>query len=309
MVGLHRFSGSTPAMKLACLRSLCFFALTLVLSETIAVVPLAARGKSPQESYGMGLSVNVPVPENELLQAVQEVVADGIIQGSKEYNKDEYIAGADAADESPVFPKWSGPGKAFYKVRLNALDPRNFKDTTDAGTLAVRYVVQPGEKGAILKIDAVFVDDVHHRAHPSNGSVEGAEYAAIQSHLAAMHLEKQRAAENEERKQRDDAARELQDKRKDAAAAREKESAEAISQAPGEGLDEHVRKLRRQVERVVKPAGARLRSVPFQSASSLQSLPSGSQVVILVSTRYWFGVETEGGQHGWIHRSQLEPLP
>lgn len=297
-------------MKVPRLRSLCLFAVALILSEAIAVVPLAARGKSPQESYGMGLSVNVPVPENELLQAVQEVVADGIIQGSKEYNKDEYISGADAADETPLFPRWSGSGKAFYKVRLNAIDPRNFKDTTDAGTLAVRYVVQPGEgKGAILKIDAVFVDDVHHRAHPSNGSVEGAEYAAIQSHLAAMHLEKQRSAENEERKQRDAAARELQDKRKDSAAAREKEMAEVISPAPGEGLDEHVRKLRRQVERLVKSAGARLRSAPFQSASSLQSLPAGSQVVILVSTPYWFGVETEGGQHGWIHRSELEQLP
>jgi hypothetical protein len=41
----------------------------------------------------------------------------------------------------------------------------------------------------------------------------------------------------------------------------------------------------------------------------LKSLPAGSDVVILIVTSYWYGVETEEGEHGWIHRSQLEPLP
>jgi hypothetical protein len=31
--------------------------------------------------------------------------------------------------------------------------------------------------------------------------------------------------------------------------------------------------------------------------------------VILVTTAYWYGVETESGEHGWIHRSELEQLP
>jgi hypothetical protein len=26
-------------------------------------------------------------------------------------------------------------------------------------------------------------------------------------------------------------------------------------------------------------------------------------------TPYWYGVETTDGQHGWIKRQQLEPLP
>jgi hypothetical protein len=26
-------------------------------------------------------------------------------------------------------------------------------------------------------------------------------------------------------------------------------------------------------------------------------------------TPYWFGVETEDGQHGWLLRAQLEALP
>lgn len=143
-----------------------------------------ARGKMTQEKYGLGLTVTVAASESELLQAVEEVVGDGIIQGSKEYNKDEYIMGAEQADSISVFPRWDGPGRAFYKVRRNALDPRNFKDSVDSGTLAVRYVVQHSDdRNTILKIDALFVDDLHLRPHASNGSVEGAEYAAIQDHL------------------------------------------------------------------------------------------------------------------------------
>src|SRR5437667_9868891 len=165
-------------------------------------VTLLATDKSSRETYGMGLSISVPAAEQELLQAVQDVVSDGIIQGSKEYNKDEYIAGAKAADKTSVFPNWTGPGQVFYKVRENALDPRNFKDGGDSGTLAVRYVVQHGdEKNTILKIDAVYVDDMHRRAHASNGSVEAAEYAAIQDHIATMQLQRQDAAEEEQRQQ------------------------------------------------------------------------------------------------------------
>jgi len=78
---------------------------------------------------------------------------------------------------------------------------------------------------------------------------------------------------------------------------------------PDESLQQHVDRLRHELERVVKPEGARLRSAPFRSASSLKSLPPSSQVVILISTPYWLGVETETGEHGWIHHSELGPLP
>jgi hypothetical protein len=252
----------------------------------------------------MGLTVNVAATEPELLQAVQDVVADGIIQGSKEYNKDEYISGAQAADSTPVFSKWAGPGQVFYKVRQNALDPRNFKDSGDSGTLAVRYVVQPGhEKSAILKIDAIFVDDFHRRVHASNGSVESAEYAAIQDHLATIHLQKQHATEGEQHKRQELAAKDVEQRRK------QEQKETAVTQKPDESVQQHVENLRHEVERVVKSPGAQLKSAPFHSASSLKSLAPGSQVVILISSRYWYGVETESGEHGWIHHSQLEPLP
>ena len=270
----------------------------------IMMAVLYARGKSQDEIYGQGLQVSVPATEQELLQAVQDVVADGIIQGSKEYNKDEYVGGAEAADSTRAFPKWTGSGQVFYKIKRNAVDPRNFKDSSDSGTLAVRYVVQFGDdKNTTLKIDAVFVDDFHHRSYLSNGSVEGAEYKEIQDHLAAAQLKKQQTAEDERRRQQELASQELERKRK------ERELELKVARAPDESLEQHVQRLRQEVERQVKPPGAQLKTAPFKSASSVTSVAAGSQVVILISTPYWYGVETEDGQHGWIHRSQLGRLP
>jgi len=283
---------------------LCACAL-FTLCLMFAIVPAAlARDKSPELDYGLGLTVRVPVSEPELLQAVEDVADDGIIQGTKEYNKDEYISGANTAESTRAFEKWRGPGRAFYKVRKDAIDPRNFKDTNDTGTLAVRYVVQRGDdKGAILKIDAVFLDELHLRLHPSNGSVEAAEYKEIQDHLASMESRKKQVAEDSQRNQQELAAKEL--------AARKKEQvlAAMLTQAPDESLQQHVQKLRYEVERVVGPTGASLRSAPFHSALSQKSLAVGAQVIILIATPYWYGIETEDGQHGWIHRNELEQLP
>ena len=34
-----------------------------------------------------------------------------------------------------------------------------------------------------------------------------------------------------------------------------------------------------------------------------------SEVLVVVLTKYWYGVETADGHRGWVHRSQAEPLP
>lgn len=267
-------------------------------------VSLHARAKQTAIDYGAGLIVSVPLPERELLLAVQDVVSDGIIQGSKEYNKDEYVSGAEVADSTRVFPKWTGGGQVFYKIKKNALDPRNFKDTNDSGTLAVRYVVTPIDaNNTSLKINAIFNDDFHHRDHLSNGSVEGAEYKDIQDHIAAIALRKKEATEEEVRHQQQLVAEELQRKQE------QKQIEQTIARSPDETLRQHIERLRHDVERQVKSPGSQLKSAPFQSASSLSALPAGTHVAIVISTAYWYGVETESGQHGWIHRNQLEPLP
>jgi hypothetical protein len=78
-----------------------------------------------------------------------------------------------------------------------------------------------------------------------------------------------------------------------------------VATASGQSLEEHVKDLRRQLERQVKDPGAPLKSAPFHTASTLQSLPTGTEVLILISTPYWYGVETHEGQHGWIMRDDL----
>ena len=271
--------------------------------------------------------MNLPFPEAEVSQVVQEIVQNGIIRGTKEYNKDEFVSGAEVATSTRVFSAWTESGKVFYKVRRNALDPRNFKNSGDAGTLAVRYVVQAqDEKHTVLRINAIFVEDFRRVAHASNGSVEGAEYKDIHDHLDSIELMKTEAAEAGKTQQESSSKKQQ--------VALEDETAEPsiepppspkvtqpppvppqsveptpVEPVPSVSLEQRVHTLKQQVERIVKAPGAPLKSAPFHSASTLQALPSGAEVLIVITTPYWFGVETHDGQHGWVQRDALEMLP
>jgi hypothetical protein len=86
-------------------------------------------------------------------------------------------------------------------------------------------------------------------------------------------------------------------------------SALAAAQSSAQTLDQRLAYLRHQAERVIKAPGGQLKSAPFHSATNVKSLEGGAEVVILIVTPYWYGVETTDGQHGWINRGQLEPLP
>jgi hypothetical protein len=313
-----------------------------------ASLPLAGREKE-KVFYGEGLIVNIPLPVSEVQQVVEEVAQNGIIRGTKEYNKDEFVSGAKTATSSHVFPAWTEAGKIFYKVREQAIDPRNFKDSSDTGTLVVRYVVQPqGEKNTVLRIDALFKEDFRHIVHQSNGSVESSEYKDIQEHLEAIEVMKKQNVEAEQERQEQLAkkqkpvqtyaptettqqstprifphvtetpanpASQLPEERSSPDQALSAQS--APSQTPtgqllsgqalsGQSLEDHVKDLRKQVERLVKAPGAPLKSAPFHTASTLQTLTPGTELLILISTPYWYGVETHEGQHGWIMRDQLE---
>jgi hypothetical protein len=302
----------------------------LILTFFLAALPLPAREKDAIQ-YGMGLVVNVPFPEAEVAQIVQDVVQNGIIRGTKEYNKDEYVSQAVPAPSTRVFPRWTEDGKVFYKVRLKALDPRNFKDSGDVGTLAVRYVVKAqGDKNTVLRIDARFVEDFRKSSHPSNGSVESAEYKDIHDRLDAIESMKAQTVEAQREKQEQSAKIEkpvLSDEPRATTPSPVPPSSAVVADAPPnpapanevppskdappavQTLEQHLQDLRRQVQRVVKAPGAPLQSAPFHTATTLQSLPAGTEVLIVVSTPYWFGVETHEGQHGWIMRDQLEQVP
>ncbi len=281
---------------------------------------MLAREKDATQ-YGAGLIVNVPFSESEVTQVVQDVVQNGIIRGTKEYNKDEYVSGATTATSTRAFKEWTEGGTVFYKVRLKALDPQNFKNTNDVGTLAVRYVVQSQDDShTVLRIDAVFVEDFRRVSHASNGSVEGAEYKDIHDRLDAIESMKAQTVEAEKEKQEHLARKEQQapiletpappPQSAPAEVARPDAAANGRAQStPPQTLEEHVQDLRRQVQRLVKSPGAPLKSAPFHTASTLQSLPAGAEVLIVISTPYWLGVETHEGQHGWILRDQLELVP
>jgi len=296
-------------------------AVAFCLSLAFAVPDLAAREKDIVQ-YGAGLIVNVPFSEAEVAKIVQEVVQNGIIRGTKEYNKDEFVSGAEPAESTRVFPEWTEGGKVFYKVRLHALDPRNFKDSGDVGTLAVRYVVQgQDEKHTVLRIDARFVEDFRRTAHPSNGSVESAECKDIHDRLDSLALMKTEAAEAKSSTQESSSKKhEIAFNNEPSAPSSHPEHGTEVSQPTAASprsveesipvsLEQRVHDLKQQVERTVKAPGAPLKAAPFHSSSTLQALKTGTEVLIVISTPYWYGVETHEGQHGWMLRDQLEILP
>jgi hypothetical protein len=346
----------------------------VILISCLLAFPLCAREKD-RIQYGEGVIINLPFPEAEVEKVVQDVVQNGIIRGTKEYNKDEYVSDAIESASTNVFPERIDGGKVFYKVRLKALDPRNFKDSNDVGTLAVRYIVKAqGDKNTVLRIDARFVEDFRKSSHPSNGSVETAEYKDIHDHLDAIESMKAQTLEAEKEKRERSARMEAaaagnetatpppaysssaatnagttdpsgtnsssthdsapssiatessanapppnasaapapaSKNEKEVATAAETPAVETpAAETPAvETLEQRVHDLRRQVQRLVKAPGAPLQSAPFHTATTLQSLPAGTEVQIVVSTPYWFGVETHEGQHGWIMRDQLEMVP
>lgn len=360
-VGRSRYLPSTT-LVFSTARGVILKITAAILICSIFAFPVPRKEKDSTQ-YGMGLIVNIPFPVAEVEQVVQDVIQNGIIRGSKEYNKDEYISGANPVTSTKVFPEPVEGGKVYYKVRLSALDPRNFKDSSDVGTLAVRYVVQPqGDKNTVLRIDARFVEDFRRVSHPSNGSVEGAEYKAIHDHLDSLELMKAQTVEAQKEKDEQAANKRAailvdptpstsqppaatvgasnapsnysssRGSSSSIAPSNEVASNDApsndvpVSNTPSNSgpdtvpaagvasdaprtVEQHVQDLRRQVERLVKSPGAALKSAPFHTATTLQSLPTGTEVLIVVSTTYWLGVETHEGQHGWILRDELELLP
>jgi hypothetical protein len=321
----------------------------LILLVAVLASPLLARERNSVQ-YGVELIVNIPSPIDEVSEAVADVVANGIIRGTKEYNKDEYIRGAVVATSTPLFPKWTEPGKVFYKVRKAVLNPWNFKDSADVGTIAVRYILQPqGEKNSILRIDALYVEDFRRTVHQSNGSVESSEYKDIQDHLEQMELVKKETEDALREKQEHIAKKEfdlgnntelLSTPSPSSAGASSGESsgesssrandpetisrsplshsgssvdrsvtASVLAEDPNETLEQRIVRLRREVERTVKKPGAPLKSAPFHTASTVRTLDPGTEVLVVILTPYWLGVETHEGAHGWIRRDELETLP
>lgn len=242
---------------------------------------------------------------DEVRQAVVSVQHDHIIHGTKVFEREPILTEAEDASSSPLYEPWQGPGEVFYKIRKDAIAPRHFLQTGDIGTIAVRYVVIPVTADRTrVKVDAVYVETARKTVHASDGSVEKEEMKEIKESLETMQQAAADAADARRRAQSAELVRQSYVRQ------REDESTRLSSlQQTSRDLEAEVSAVRHDVERRVKAPGADLKAAPFHSAASLKTLSAFTEVVILIVTPHWLGVETPGGQRGWLTVEQLEPLP
>jgi hypothetical protein len=258
-----------------------------------------------QQLRSAGFAGELVGAKADVLQAVNEVLEDQIIHGTWIFDKDRTLMDATVVTSTPLFAPWKGPGQVFYKIRKDAIAPRHFMDSADQGTIAVRYIVLPEQEGRTrVRIDAVYVENTHRTVHDSDGTVESSEYKAIQEHLQVIQLDAQAAADMKRRRDSADLVKQTIIRRRE-----DERTLLASTQSSVKDIEQHLTDLRHEVERRVKAPGTDLKAAPFQSSAKVVSLPAYTEVVIVIVTPHWLGVETPDGQRGWIAIDQLEPLP
>jgi len=241
----------------------------------------------------------------EVRQAVLFVVHDQVIHGTLIFDKEPILNGAEAVDSSPLFEPWQGPGDVYFKIRKNAIAPRHFLESGDQGTIAVRFVLIPVDANRTrVKIDAIYQETAHRVFHPSDGTVEKSEMKEIKDSLETLQEAAAQAADARRRqtsaelvsqsliRQREDETNRINN-----------------AQASQKDLEQQVQALHHELEWRVKAPGADLKAAPFQSAATFRTLSAFTDVVILIVTPHWLGVETPDGQRGWLPQEQLEQLP
>ena len=252
-----------------------------------------------------GLATEFSASLDDVLQALQEVLHDQIIHGTTMFDKVKTLTGATSVDSTPLFDPWREDGKVFYKIRTGVIAPRHFRESADQGTIAVRYIVTAvSPERTRLRIDAIFVENARHGAHASDGTVESSESKIIQEHVQAIQDSRQEAAENQRRRESIDLANQTIIRQREDETARLTSAESAVRD-----LEQRVDALRHQIEMRIKAPGASLKSAPFHSAADVANLAAYTDVLIVIVTPRWYGVETPDGRRGWLPLNQLEPLP
>jgi hypothetical protein len=250
-----------------------------------------------------GFAIDLKASEADVLKATELVSQDTVLHGTQVYSREDELTEAEAATGSTYYGKWDGPGHAFYKIRKQALSPSHFKNSTDVGTVTVRYIVLGvAPNRTHLQIDAVFIEDGSKRVHTSDTTVETSEFAEIQSHIVRIQREERQTADLQQRQQLQRAAQ-ANVKEREAEAAQLKDAENSV-----ESLKVRLNELQHKAELRVK-AQAELKSAPFQHAATLQTVPANSDVLIEIITPYWYGVETVDGHRGWLRNDQVGPIP
>jgi len=279
--------------------------LLMLFFVAVAILLAAPFSFSNKVTAAPEISMELPNPEADVIVVVQTVVDDHVIHGTYVYEREKTLNEAVAETSSTYFGPWKDAGRAFYKVRRDALAPRNFKDSSDIGVITVRYVVRATSAStARLMITAVFVEDGTHRVHVSDSTVETSEFAEVQKQLTEMQRDRQLAAEIRQKK--DVEAQQAAD----IAKRRSEEAASVLAEESSlQTLEQRANELQHAVEvRIINPA-AELKSAPFRGATTMAKLSANSDVLVEIITAYWYGVETPDGHRGWIRRDQVVPLP
>ena len=284
------------------LRSISLTTLALAFFLSLTLVP-AASAQKPLTTPGLVRELSGSL--EEVRQAVISVQRDHIIHGTKVFEREPILTGAEDVNSTPLFEPWNGPGEVYFKIRPNSIAPRHFLNSEDIGTIGVRYVIIPVTPDRTrVKVDAVYVETAHKNMHASDGSVEKEEMKEIKDTLDSMQQAAADAAEARRREQSAELVRQSYVRQ------REDESARLNAlQDNAKELEQEIASLRHEIERQVKTPGADLKAAPFRSAANLKTLSAFTEVVVLIVTPHWLGVETPEGQRGWLPMEQLEPLP
>jgi hypothetical protein len=280
-----------------------FALIALAVICSIAAEPSAAARHDQKSDLPEGFAIDLKASEADVLKAVELVTQDTVLHGTQVYSREDELTEAEAATSSAYYGAWTGPGHAFYKIRKQALSPTHFKNSTDVGTITVRYIVLGvAPERTHLQIDAIFIEDGSKRIHTSDTTVETSEFAEIQSHIVRIQREERQTADLLQRRQLQLAAQ-SNVKERDAEAAHLKDAESSV-----QSLQMRLNDLQHKAELRVKTQ-ANLKSAPFQHAATLQSVPANSDVLIEIITPYWYGVETVDGHRGWLRHDQVEPIP
>lgn len=272
----------------------------LLLLLLLNLVPCAA-----QEG---GFNGSLDGPESDVLPAVQSIASDSIVYGTYSYEKEKQLKGAKPASSVSVFGDSPDDAKVFFKVLENVIAPRHFKETADLGTIYIRYIVQSADPATTaIHIDAVYMEKNRRRQHQSDGTVEQSEFQAIKDRFEKMQSDAK--AINEMAQKHSPAPPASTANIADAGPVPGAAEPAATALSSADELDKHVDDLKHRVELRTAAGGAALKAAPYRTAATLQPLPAQAELLVVVLTKYWYGVETVDGHKGWVHRSQVEPLP
>jgi len=260
-------------------------------------------GQKPLSTPGMVREFSAPIAD--VREVVINVQRDHIIHGTKVFEREPILTGAQDVASTSLFEPWTGPGEVYFKIRRDSIAPRHFVQSQDIGTIGVRYVLIPvAPDRTRVKVDAVYVETAHKTVHASDGTVEKSEMQEIKDALDAFQ---QAAMDAADARRRELSAQLV---RQSYARQREEESTRvANAEASEKEMQQEIAALRHELERRVKAPGSDLKAAPFHSAATLKPLAAYTEVVVLIITQHWLGVETPEGQRGWLPVEALEPLP